>query len=507
MKYLLQNSTAFEEMLRHLNGDLNVGLRYFGKLKEETVYTGIIDDDSLAAGKPQFEKVVAMRDKSYHILTDIAEVEVLKDATNVYFTPNTINSWKSRRINENVQYLTCIWQDIDSCRIEEALAALESSGLPEPTYIINSGGGVHLYWNLVFKLPAASYYKSWLTVMQAVKTRLSEALPVGSSAIVDSSVLHGSRYMRVPSSFNGKRGVYSGFYSIKTENNYNFLEDFYNPLVKVTEQKKVVQLTEYTAKKNKTSGTSKWKNSYNQYLREDIVRLVHLRSGNMEGHRHNLLLYLKLLRETDSQIAYVNSLFNCPLVDYEVTAIQKANYTNFVKRSTIYEGLAVTEEEERQMKVLTNEHTARVKKELTRNLSAVSAEVNSCIQLAKDLYMSNYISHTDRKQREAAAFVGCGYSTAKRYKQKDMGDFMSAKQTLFNRICACAADLLEALILLAEDRSTLGHLDQLTENAEMLSTKVETLKQLIQENEELQGEKFRVNILEEKCVRLWNLAA
>ena len=47
-----------------------------------------------------------------------------------------------------IRTVRVLWADIDHVTIEEALARVRAAGLPEPSIVVNSGNGVHLYWIL-----------------------------------------------------------------------------------------------------------------------------------------------------------------------------------------------------------------------------------------------------------------------------------------------------------------------------------------------------------------------
>jgi hypothetical protein len=50
-------------------------------------------------------------------------------------------AWQIRQVN-------CLWADLDHCTDEEALQRCLDANLPEPSIVVNSGNGVHLYWLL-----------------------------------------------------------------------------------------------------------------------------------------------------------------------------------------------------------------------------------------------------------------------------------------------------------------------------------------------------------------------
>ena len=42
----------------------------------------------------------------------------------------------------------CLWADLDNCSVAEALDRCQEAGLPQPSAVVSSGNGVHLYWAL-----------------------------------------------------------------------------------------------------------------------------------------------------------------------------------------------------------------------------------------------------------------------------------------------------------------------------------------------------------------------
>jgi hypothetical protein len=47
-----------------------------------------------------------------------------------------------------IRTVRCLWADIDACTVDDAIARCRHKEVPEPTAIVNSGHGVHLYWLL-----------------------------------------------------------------------------------------------------------------------------------------------------------------------------------------------------------------------------------------------------------------------------------------------------------------------------------------------------------------------
>ena len=47
-----------------------------------------------------------------------------------------------------IRIIRCLWADLDECNAVQAVERCNSKAIPEPTAIVNSGNGVHLYWSL-----------------------------------------------------------------------------------------------------------------------------------------------------------------------------------------------------------------------------------------------------------------------------------------------------------------------------------------------------------------------
>ena len=47
-----------------------------------------------------------------------------------------------------IRTVRALWSDIDHVTVEESQARVANAGLPQPSIIVKSGNGVHLYWLL-----------------------------------------------------------------------------------------------------------------------------------------------------------------------------------------------------------------------------------------------------------------------------------------------------------------------------------------------------------------------
>jgi hypothetical protein len=144
-------------------------------------------------------------------------------------------AWQIRKANS-------LWADLDHTTVDEALTRIQIAGLPEPSIIVNSGNGVHLYWLLdqPYRIddvgPPPAIKKRWETgkngkkkpisffvdehgdVIQIKKHRqlvpklsaqakLFESIVAGLAAKIGGDHTHDlARLLRIPGSMNRKNG-------------------------------------------------------------------------------------------------------------------------------------------------------------------------------------------------------------------------------------------------------------------------------------------------------------
>lgn len=108
---------------------------------------------------------------------------------------------KSYRKEENVDKLKALWLDIDTKNYESKKACVEDIGrfltdLPKPTFIVDSGGGFHLYW--VFE--EAITQQQWVPLAQGLAALAkTKGLKADYGVTIDSA-----RVLRLPGTRNQK---------------------------------------------------------------------------------------------------------------------------------------------------------------------------------------------------------------------------------------------------------------------------------------------------------------
>jgi putative DNA primase/helicase len=109
--------------------------------------------------------------------------------TNIHFGPNPRR--RKGGTAADVALARCLFVDIERVTAQEAAASVAGAGLPDPTAIVSSGGGVHVYWRLAEPLTD-------LDIWTARQKALIAAL--GSDPVVHDS----PRVMRLPGTLNHK---------------------------------------------------------------------------------------------------------------------------------------------------------------------------------------------------------------------------------------------------------------------------------------------------------------
>ena len=112
--------------------------------------------------------------KSFLIFNELENIEHFFDAEEAFFVP--ISYIGKRRINNNASYVHSMTFDIDGVTPEHLhtlLYLISSNLVPKPTYITNSGNGVHLYY--VFQNPISASISN-LKELTKIKYALTDIL-------------------------------------------------------------------------------------------------------------------------------------------------------------------------------------------------------------------------------------------------------------------------------------------------------------------------------------------
>ena len=240
--------------------------------------------------------------------------EEYKNKKDIYYTPNTFNS-PIKREREYLWQLHRFYIDIDHKAGTEPIDPFEVVGaveqlveekkIPQPTEYINSGIGIHIYWDIkdchIMLLDLWEKIENYLfNIIKGLEKNIK-------NISVDTRVKDPTRLLRLPGTINSKNN--SKCYSmLKNESNKYNIFDLKKAYIKPKKQ--------YKQNKGKISYLPT-KNLYtlNMSRIEDFKRIVSLRNGEVVGYRNTLIMlysyHYRLINEvTAEELIKVTKEFN-----------------------------------------------------------------------------------------------------------------------------------------------------------------------------------------------------
>ncbi len=240
--------------------------------------------------------------------------EEYKNKKDIYYTPNTFNSpirrereylWQLHRFYIDIDHKTGT-EPIDQFEVVGAVEQLvEEKKIPQPTEYINSGRGIHIYWDI------NNCHIMLLDLWEKIENYLFNIIKELERSIknisVDSRVKDPTRLLRLPGSINSKSN--SKCYSmLKNNGNIYNIFDLKKAYIKVNKQ--------YKNNKSKITYLPT-KNLYtlNMSRIEDFKHIVSLRNGDIKGYRNTLIMlysyHYRLVNEiTVEELIKVTKEFN-----------------------------------------------------------------------------------------------------------------------------------------------------------------------------------------------------
>lgn len=242
------------------------------------------------------------------------DIDEYKDKRDIYYTPNTFNSPIKRQRNYLWQ-LHRFYIDIDHKKGTRAIESFEVVGaieqlvenkkIPEPTEYINSGRGIHVYWDI------ANCHIMLLDLWEKIENYLFNQVKGIEKDIenieVDKRATDPTRLLRLPGTINSKDN--SKCYSmLKREDNIYNIFDLKKAYIKPNK----------AYKKNKSNiAYLPTKNLYtlNKSRLEDFKAIVSLRNGEVKGYRNTLIMlysyHYRLINEiTVEELINITKEFN-----------------------------------------------------------------------------------------------------------------------------------------------------------------------------------------------------
>ena len=289
---------------------------------------------------------------------------------NIYSSVNTF--YNPKRNFENLYSLNALFCDIDCVRhnisIKEAYKELVklwiSDIIPEPSLVINSGNGLHIYWYLETCYASTKNKVSFVPTYQALLNAFSKKLAFLGA---DFKTAEPSRVLGVPSTYN-----------IKSQTERKIIHPNLNLIEKgILHDKKIrykiIELAQtYLIKRERKERTAYEKRAvkFNELTlshtrMEDYRKLIHLRNRNnvYEGYRNQLLYnyglenidYTKTKLNLQNSLAEINNMLIKPVTEKElggiVKSLEKSKFKK-IRNQTIIEQLEISESEQTKMSIL-----------------------------------------------------------------------------------------------------------------------------------------------------------
>ena len=301
---------------------------------------------------------------------------------NIYITLNTF--YKPCRRLECIKELNFVYIDLDYYKTkytkEQVIMNLESNYfnkiIPATNYIIDSGRGLALLWN-INKVPSQAL-PLWKAIQEYLYHQLKE---FGA----DRQALDATRVLRVPGSINSKSKT---VVSIIDEYDYIYdlreIQKEYLPELKPKEKKK--------GRPKKVNYVYRERSLYFARI-QDITKLCELREYDLRGHREIILFLYRYylcsftedVQKALGDVLELNGMFTYPLKENEVIRATRSaekcyldkNKEYKYKNDTLIELLEITEIEETYMTTIIskNEYKRRHReREKNRYLEKLKAD-------------------------------------------------------------------------------------------------------------------------------------
>ena len=301
---------------------------------------------------------------------------------NIYITLNTF--YKPCRRLECIKELNFVYIDLDYYKTkytkEQVIMNLESNYfnkiIPATNYIIDSGRGLALLWN-INKVPSQAL-PLWKAIQEYLYHQLKE---FGA----DRQALDATRVLRVPGSINSKSRT-----TVKIIDQYDYIYD-----LREIQKEFLPELEERKSKKKGKPKKIRYIHMERSlyYARiQDIIKLCELREYDLKGHRELILFlyryylcyFLEDTKKALEDVLELNREFREPLRETEVIRATRSAERVYLskdkdyryKNETLIELLLITELEETHMSTIISDKEFKIRKNI-RNKKAYEEKLKS----------------------------------------------------------------------------------------------------------------------------------
>ena len=264
--------------------------------------------------------------KNYKGMTVLEALEKYTGKKDIFITPNS--TYNGKRDSKNIRQFRTLYLDLD-CReydvndiIYRIWDLVNEDKIPEPTMIVASGRGVHVYW----RIEHAPYQA--LSTWQELEDYLYKQLKhLGA----DSKAMDAARILRLPDTINSKNNVECKVMIVNNKITYSMYDLREKYLKWKPKAFKVIEVENKITNKKVKSKVLQFFTSYTLHITraEDILTLCKVRNYKVTGYR-NMILHCDAYwlgvthrnQEELSELVYeLNKKFTEPLKQNEVDAI------------------------------------------------------------------------------------------------------------------------------------------------------------------------------------------
>ena len=256
-------------------------------------------------------------------------VEKFENKLDVYTSINTY--YKPVRAVNNIRQFRALYIDLDlkkyskSETVYEVYDLVNDGKIPEPTMIVDSGRGLHLYWRI--KNAPSGALKTWQGLEDYLYNKLKK---LGA----DIKATDGARVLRLPFTINSRNNAECKIISIKDDleySMYDLREKYlhYKPKPYQLEFEQTKELRD--GKRKDKCIRNKFFNSYSLHMArvDDIKTICMLREYDVKGYRNFIIhcfaywdgIYVRDPEELEKEVFDLNNSFKQPLKEREIEAV------------------------------------------------------------------------------------------------------------------------------------------------------------------------------------------
>lgn len=334
---------------------------------------GYVFITSMSGGKP--DKITRANLKG---LSD--KIDRQNGKNDMFFTPNSFSKNENTRTNDNILGLNAFFVDIDFGKLgleeNEVLKEMEKTLLIEPSAIVRSGNGLHIYFflkhlNLFMDIQKANNLKA---VYNTITKNIAKSLEhIGGDSIATAP----SNYLRIPNTYNCKSyPKMVEIIELNEDNIYDLSEvaEHYYSMYAVKNTKKSTKKAKSKVKKSNID-----LQKLNNDRVDDLITIINTRNGIVES-RHlflRLAIYLNSYRvsevnsafmepkkgsEIDSMVRYYNKKVVSGTQDEQAKYLKMTKWTN----ESLVKNLGITADEQKQLKTIIGKEESRLRDKLRK---------------------------------------------------------------------------------------------------------------------------------------------